>query len=110
MAELKIVFNGELSVELHDKIVAQALEMLAEVDPAAVAFYDPLPFKVDDAVRVTNKDSDLCGEIGFVEYYDPTEEKQWRVSFLLDLVKHTEVEQNFSADELEKVEADDAEP
>jgi hypothetical protein len=103
MAELKIVFNGELSVELHDKIVAQALEMLAEVDPAAVAFYDPLPFKIGDKVRVTDKSNFWYKDEGFIFGLD-------LASQMPILVRLAGISMRFSEDELEKVEADDAEP
>lgn len=48
MAELKFIFNGELSKALQDEIEALVLEKLAEVDDAAVAFYDP-DCEADDA-------------------------------------------------------------
>ena len=41
MAELKFVFDGELSQELQDEIVAFVLEKLEQVDDSAVAFYAP---------------------------------------------------------------------
>jgi hypothetical protein len=83
MAELKFVFNGELSEELHDKIVALVLEKLVEVDSAAVAFYDPLPFQIGEAVRVTNKNSVWYGSTGRIVRYDPTIKRPWYVRFFM---------------------------
>ena len=48
MAELKFVFNGELTEALQDEIEALVLEKLAEVDQGAVAFYTP-DCEADDA-------------------------------------------------------------
>ncbi len=41
MAELKFVFDGELSEALLDEIEAFVLEKLEAVDDSAVAFYAP---------------------------------------------------------------------
>ena len=103
MAELKFVFNGVLTEALQDEIEVLVLEKLAEVDDAAVAFYDPLPFQIGDKVRVTDKSNFWYKDEGFIFGLD-------LASQMPILVRLAGISMRFSEDELEKVEANDAEP